>query len=102
MAERVVELTDLGGRELGARIAELAEVARARLGMEKEGPALGGKLVSGSVADGINSGPIEVEVGPLNDFAQLTGFEDAAAGINGASDIRRPAGLTGRGRPRSR
>jgi hypothetical protein len=34
------------------------------------------------------SGPIEVEVGPLTDFAQLTGFEDAAAGINGASDIR--------------
>jgi hypothetical protein len=27
-------------------------------------------------------------VGPLTDFAQLTGFEDAAAGIRGASEIR--------------
>jgi hypothetical protein len=74
--------------ELGARIAELAEVARARLRMEKEWPALGSKPVSGSAADEIYAGPIEVEVGPLNDFAQLTGFEDAAAGINGASEIR--------------
>jgi hypothetical protein len=87
MAERVVELTNLRD-ELGARIAELAEVARARLGMEKEWPALGSKPASGSAADEIYAGPIEVEVGPLNDFAQLTGFEDAAAGINGASEIR--------------
>ena len=27
-------------------------------------------------------------MGPLNDFAQLTGFEDAAAGIAGASEIK--------------
>ena len=33
------------------------------------------------------AGEVEVEVGPLNDFAQLTGFEDAAAGIDGASEI---------------
>ena len=26
-------------------------------------------------------------MGPLSDFAQLTGFEDAAAGIHGASEI---------------
>jgi hypothetical protein len=87
MAERVAELTNLRD-ELGARIAELAEVARARLGMETEGQALGRKSASGSAAEGMYSGPIEVEVGPLTDFAQLTGFEDAAAGINGASDIR--------------
>jgi hypothetical protein len=87
MAERVVELTNLRD-ELGARIAELAEVARARLGMEKEWPELGSKPASGSAADEMYAGPIEVEVGPLNDFAQLTGFEDAAAGINGASEIR--------------
>jgi hypothetical protein len=30
---------------------------------------------------------VEVEVGPFNDFAQLTLFEDAAAGIDGASEI---------------
>jgi hypothetical protein len=33
------------------------------------------------------AGRVEVEVGPLRDFAQLTGFEDAAAGIRGASEI---------------
>src|SRR4029450_4109383 len=56
-------------------------------GMEKGGPGPARKPVSGSAADEIYSGPIEVEVGPLNDFAQLTGIEDAAAGIDGASDI---------------
>ena len=30
---------------------------------------------------------VEVEVGPAQDFAQLTRFEDAAAGIDGASEI---------------
>ena len=86
MAERVAELTNLRD-ELGARIAELAEVARARLGMEAEGRPVGTKPAGGSAGDGMYSGPIEVEVGPLNDFAQLTGIEDAAAGIDGASDI---------------
>jgi hypothetical protein len=83
-AERVKELTGLRD-ELGARLAELAEVARARLGIEEEPPL--GALPAGGSADGIYAGRVEVEVGPLNDFAQLTGFEDAAAGIRGASDI---------------
>jgi hypothetical protein len=83
-AERVKELTGLRD-ELGARLAELAEVARARLGIEEEPPL--GALPAGGSADGIYAGRVEVEVGPLNDFAQLTRFEDAAAGIRGASDI---------------
>jgi DivIVA protein len=85
MAERVTELTKLRD-ELGARIAELAEVARARLGMEAGGPQLG-PGPAGAAADGMYAGQVEVEVGPLNDFAQLTRFEDAAAGIRGASEI---------------
>ena len=85
MAERVTELTALRD-ELGARIAELAEVARTRLGIEaEEPPAL--EAPSAGSGNGTYSGRIEVEVGPLRDFAQLTGFEDAAAGISGASDI---------------
>lgn len=32
-------------------------------------------------ADEIFKGLVEVEVGPLNDFSQLVGFEDAASGI---------------------
>jgi hypothetical protein len=79
-AERVTELTRLRD-ELGARLAELAEVARARLGIEAEEPPA---LASGN---GMYAGRVEVEVGPLRDFAQLTGFEDAAAGIRGASEI---------------
>jgi DivIVA protein len=85
MADRVTELTSLRD-ELGARVAELAEVARARLGMEAEEPRLGTEP-AGAAASGRYAGQVEVEVGPLNDFAQLTGFEDAAAGIRGASEI---------------
>jgi hypothetical protein len=78
MADRVTELSRLRD-ELGTRVSELAEVARARLGMEEAIKA---------PPDGRYAGEVEVEVGPLKDFAQLTGFEDAAAGVEGASDIR--------------
>jgi hypothetical protein len=37
----------------------------------------------GEVFDGL----VEVEVGPLNDFSQLVGFEDAAAGIGATSEV---------------
>jgi hypothetical protein len=84
MAERVAELTNLRD-ELGARIAELAEVARARLGMEAEAPPPG--IEPAAASDGVYAGQVEVEVGPLTDFAQLTGFEDAARSIRGASEI---------------
>jgi hypothetical protein len=83
MADRVTELSKLRD-DLGARVSELAEVARARLGIEEERPAVGTSPTNG----GVFAGMVEVEVGPLNDFAQLTGFEDAAAGIDGASEIR--------------
>jgi hypothetical protein len=84
MSERVTELTRLRD-ELGARVAELAEVARARLGIEAEETA---RSTDPLLAEGTYAGRVEVEVGPLTDFAQLTGFEDAAAGIRGASEIR--------------
>ncbi len=84
MADRVTELSTLRD-ELGARVSELADVARVRLGMEEEDrPAVGTEPAQG----GIYAGQVEVEVGPLNDFAQLTGFEDAAAGIDGVSETR--------------
>jgi hypothetical protein len=38
-------------------------------------------------ADSIFEGLIEVDVGPLSDFAQLVGFEDAANGIEATSEI---------------
>jgi len=84
MADRVTELSGLRD-ELGARVSELADVARVRLGIEDDDrPAVGTEPARA----GVYSGQIEIEVGPLNDFAQLTGFEDAAAGIDGASEIK--------------
>ena len=87
MADRVAELSSLRD-ELGARVLELADLARARLGIEEAEPSPGGTEPAGSAANGVYAGEVEVEVGPLNDFSQLAGFEDAAAGIDGASEIR--------------
>ena len=86
-ADRVTELSKLRD-ELGARISELAEVARARLGIEEEDrPAVGtGPARVG--ANGVYAGEVEIEIGPFRDFAQLAGFEDAVAGIRGASRIK--------------
>jgi hypothetical protein len=83
MADRVTELSKLRD-ELGTRVSELADVARARLGIEEERPAVGTAPANG----GVFAGLVEVEIGPFHDFAQLTLFEDAAAGIDGASEIR--------------
>ena len=83
MADRVTELSGLRD-ELGARVSELADVARTRLGIEDDRPAVGTESAQTSVY----AGEVEVEVGPLNDFAQLTGFEDAASGIDGATEIK--------------
>jgi hypothetical protein len=84
MADRVTELSGLRD-ELGARVNDLAEVAKERLGIEADDRPPVGTEPAGP---GMYSGVVEVEVGPLNDFAQLTGFEDAAAGIDGASEIK--------------
>ncbi len=42
---------------------------------------------SPDAADGIFEGMVEVEVGPLEDFSQLVGFEDAAGAIDATSEI---------------
>jgi hypothetical protein len=76
ISDRVTELSKLRD-DLTARVSELADTARARLGIEDE-----------AARNGVFTGEIEVEVGPLSDFAQLAGFEDAAAKIKGASEIK--------------
>ena len=86
ISDRVTELAKLRD-ELGARVSELAEVARTRLGIDEDRPPVGSAPARAS-APGVYSGQVEVDVGPLRDFAQLTGFEDAAAGVEGASEIR--------------
>jgi hypothetical protein len=85
ISERVSGLSRIRD-ELGARVTELAELAGIRVGTGERSPLAGEK--PGDAADGLYAGPVEVEVGPLSDFAQLSGFEDAAAGIDGASEIR--------------
>ena len=84
MADRVTELSGLRD-ELGTRVSELADVAKERLGIEADERSPVGTEPAQA---GVYSGRVEIEVGPLNDFAQLTGFEDAAAGIDGASEIK--------------
>lgn len=85
-AERVTELSRLRD-ELTARVSELAGAAGIRLGEDEERPAIGTEP-AGPPARRAYSGPVEVEVGPLKDFSQLTGFEDAASGIDGAGEIK--------------
>src|SRR5262249_37842922 len=85
MADRVMELSRLRD-DLRARVAELGELAGIKLGVGEERPAVGTEPAR-AAAEGVYTGQIELEVGPLNDFAQLTQFEDAAAGVGGASEI---------------
>jgi hypothetical protein len=85
MADRVMELTRLRD-DLRQRVAELGEMAGIKLGAGEERPPVGTEPAQAS-ANGVYTGQIELEIGPLNDFSQLTEFEDAAAGVNGASDI---------------
>lgn len=85
ISERVSELSRLRD-ELVARVGELAGMAGIRLGPGAQRPPVGTEPAR-AAAEGVYSGPVEVEVGPLRDFAQLSNFEDAAAGIDSASDV---------------
>jgi hypothetical protein len=88
LSERVAELTKRpsGMRE---RLLEALTEAIARIGGEEEAtvaPAHTNGHAEREPAD-LFQGLIEVEIGPLNDFAQLVGFEDAARSIGGAAEI---------------
>jgi hypothetical protein len=86
ISERVSELSRIRD-DLGARVAELAGLAGIKVSTGEQRQPAGTKPAQ-AAANGVYAGPIEVEVGPLSDFAQLSGFEDAAAGIDGASEIK--------------
>jgi len=94
MADRVSELARLRD-ELGSRVVDLA--GRAGIGSDQaaeeaappeEAAAGGDPAAAAGSEDGIYEGDVEVEVGPLNDFSQLAGFEDAAARVDGADEIK--------------
>ena len=50
-------------------------------------PPAGGNGHAPGSADDLFEGMVEVEVGPLDDFSQLVGFEDAAGAIAATSEI---------------
>ena len=87
-AELADRVGDLSARPVEARERLLAalEGAIARIGAEEDGaedvplPAL---RPAGDVFDG----PVEIEVGPLEDFSQLVGFEDAAGSLAASAQI---------------
>ena len=91
-AEVTDRIADLAKRpaEARERLLDVLSEAIARLGGEGEDEQA---AVSSNGhhpeadADSIFEGLIEVEVGPLSDFSQLVGFEDAANGIGATSEI---------------
>jgi hypothetical protein len=93
LSEPIVDRLDDAEREMDP-ISELAAEVEAAVGKDSEPVviATGGAKGDARVIEHVHpadlfNGTVEVEIGPLDDFAQLVGFEDAASGIAGASDI---------------
>ena len=95
MAEKVMDLTKVGD-DLRGRLNHFAGAAKERLGGEVGSEGVDGEgdrrpVGTGSVrelADGVRPGTVTIDVGPLRDFAQLTGLEDALGRIHGTSNVR--------------
>jgi hypothetical protein len=95
-AELTERARELGGRPDEARqglIDSLQEaIRRVADDSEEEAPDLAGLIAAanghaerepGELFEGL----VEVDVGPLSDFSQLVGFEDAASGIGAMSEV---------------
>jgi hypothetical protein len=81
-----------GPDEAGGRLMESLEEAIGRMGAadEEEDDPLDVAASNGHMErepGELFEGLVEVEVGPLSDFSQLVGFEDAAAGIGATSEV---------------
>jgi len=90
ITDRIGELTKLR-EELSGRVSDLAGMAGIRLGAGEGEEATFGRApaaANGAPPDGVYTGAVHVELGPLRDFNQLSLFQDAAAGIGAASEIR--------------
>ena len=88
VTDRITELARRPGEARERLLDALGEAIR-RLGADGE---LGTVQASNGHRPEVDAGDlfqglIEVEVGPLSDFAQLVGFEDAANGIGAAREI---------------
>jgi multidrug efflux pump subunit AcrA (membrane-fusion protein) len=94
LTERIGELGRHPGEVRDGLLESLQEAIR-RVGAqsdEEEAPNLAGLIAAanghrerqpGELFEGL----VEVDVGPLSDFSQLVGFEDAASGIGAMSEI---------------
>jgi hypothetical protein len=88
VTDRITELARRPGEARERLLEALGEAIR-RLGADEElgaGEGSNGHRPDADVGD-LFQGLVEVEVGPLSDFAQLVGFEDAANGIGAAREI---------------
>ncbi|HEX2127874.1 MAG TPA: hypothetical protein VHF58_01520 [Solirubrobacterales bacterium] len=96
LSERVAALVR-SGEERPERIMDAAAAALAAeaSAMEPSGngsgsaqpPSMNGHTAPPRVAEDVFVGSVEVEVGPLSDFSQLVGFEDAAGAIDATREI---------------
>lgn len=96
LGDRLGELVRRPG-EAGERLVESLQEAIERIGGEEDeqdqqaGPRRSIAFASNGNAEPdpgeLFEGLVEVEVGPLSDFSQLVGFEDAANGIGATSEI---------------
>ncbi len=90
LSRRMTRLAD-GPGETAERLTRSLEEAIERIGAADEreddplAPASNGhwEREPGELFEGL----VEVDVGPLSDFSQLVGFEDAAAGIGATSEV---------------
>jgi hypothetical protein len=90
LADRMGELSSRPA-EMRERLLEALTEAVARIGVEPEAlEILNGNGRNGHAeidAADLFEGLVEVEIGPLRDFSQLLGFEDAANSIAATSEI---------------
>jgi hypothetical protein len=88
VARRVQELSEAPMAARG-RLAESLRVAIERCGggAAANGDGTGEPGRERDEADAIFEGLVQVEVGPLDDFSQLVGFEDAAGSIGATREI---------------
>ena len=90
LSERIAELMRRGGetpeRLIKAAAAELAGELLPDVEPDPP-PEVNGNGAAPRVAEDVFVGSVELEVGPLSDFSQLVGFEDAAGAIGAAREI---------------
>jgi len=91
VAQRLADVERAGG-DASERLIRCLQEAIERVGVKvdwEEDPAMqaGANGHAEREAGGLFDGLVEVEVGPLSDFSQLVGFEDAAGEIGASSEI---------------